>query len=250
MTLRRPPNITIIVQARMGSTRLPGKVLKEVNGKPLLMYLLERLKRVKNAHSLLVATTCKAEDRPIIDLCDQMDVMSFKGEELDVLERYRAAAVFAQAEGVVRITADCPLIDPAIVDQAILAFVTTNPPKEYLSNVYPERTFPRGMDVEVFSTQALEKAAQEAQQPEEREHVTLYFCRHPDRFRIGGMEGRSEGLDCRLTVDTKEDFLLVKRLLETLYPPNPDFSLGDVLDLLKKHPEWKKINAHVAQRRV
>lgn len=248
MTLNKSLNVVVIVQARMGSTRLPGKVLKEVMGKSLLAYQLERLKRVKNASLICVATTHKAEDMPIVELCQHLGVQCFRGEELDVLERYRTAADAYEADAIVRITSDCPLIDPEVVDQVIQEFIAKSPQVDYVSNVYPERTFPRGMDTEMFSSNALKTAAQEAKNPNEREHVTLYFYHHPKRFTWGTVKGSGEGVDCRLTVDTIEDFNLISLILENLYPRNPQFTLREVLELLKQHPEWKKINAHIIQR--
>jgi spore coat polysaccharide biosynthesis protein SpsF len=237
--------IVIIVQARMGATRLPGKPLKLVLGKPLLGYLMDRLKRVKRADQLVVATTQNPQDQKIVDWCTAAGLTVFKGSEEDVLDRYYQTAKEAGAEVVVRVTGDCPLIDPEIVDRVIELFLSGN--YDYVSNVL-ERTFPRGMDVEVFSFKALEKAALEAKAPEEREHVTPFIYRHPELFRLGNLKGKKNDSKFRLTVDTKEDLMVVSLLIEALYPKKQNFTLEDLLGALQENPEWEKINSHIEQK--
>lgn len=246
---KKTPRIIIIVQARMGSTRLPGKILKEVLQKPLLSYEIERLKQVKNAQEVIIATTTNQLDQAVIDLCQKEGMGVFRGSEEDVLGRYYEAAVLTKADVIVRITADCPLIDPRIIDKAIALFLDTKSDYDYLSNAQ-ERTYPRGMDVEVFSRKALEKAYDEAHLPEEREHVTLYLYRHPEKFHIGSFKRNLDASSYRLTVDTAEDFALIKIVLEQLYPQNPHFSLEEILKLLENHPEWYALNRHVQQKGV
>jgi spore coat polysaccharide biosynthesis protein SpsF len=240
----------IIVQARMASTRLPGKIMKEVLGKTLLEHQIERLHRVKQADKLVIATTDHGEEQPIVDLCERLGVDSFRGSEKDVLSRYYGAATQYGADMVVRITSDCPLIDPAVVDGVIDHFQRRHSEVDYASNTFPELTYPRGMDTEVFSYRALKEAYQEAVDLPEREHVTIFIKRRPERYRIVNLPYRQDVSRHRWTVDTPEDLELIARILTALYPQNPEFTLEDCLDLLKKHPEWEEINGEVRQKLV
>ncbi|MCE2981946.1 MAG: glycosyltransferase family protein [Parachlamydia sp.] len=239
----------LFVQARMGSSRLPGKVLKEVLGKPLLSYLLERLKRVKEASDLRILTTNNERDDSIERLCRQEGVVCFRGSEEDVLERYYQAALQTPVDLIVRITADCPLIDPAVIDKVIQAHLQKISSIDYTSNSL-ELTFPRGMDVEVISLKALEKAFLEGKRADEREHVTPYIYRHPELFRLANVAHNPPLGHLRLTVDTVEDFKLIRLILERIYPNNPVFELNDILNCLKEHPEWLRINAHIEQKKI
>lgn len=233
-----------ILQARMTSTRLPGKILIPVLGKPLLAYEVERLQLCKNIDELLIATTTNAQDDAVVDFCDRFQLSCFRGSEPDVLARFHGAARQAQADMIVRVTGDCPLIDPVVVDAVIAAYEAGQ--ADYVSNTL-ERTFPRGLDVEVFSAEALEKCHREAQEPTEREHVTPYIYRHPERFVIQQHQQAANHSDLRWTVDTPEDFELIRLILEALYPVKPDFGVADVLAILVQHPEWQRINAHIEQ---
>lgn len=238
----------IISQARMTSTRLPGKVLKEVLGKPLLAYQIERLKKTKKADAVIVATTVNTTDEPIVELCGRLNIACFRGSEEDVLSRYYHAACEAQADIVVRVTSDCPLIDPVVVDEVIDAF-TACWECNYASNTLV-RTYPRGMDTEVFSFVALEQAFKEAAAKPEREHVTPYIYNHPEIFRIKNVLYRQDESRHRWTVDTADDFTLIEKIINELYPNKPGFALEDVLALFDRHPEWYFINAHVEQKIV
>ncbi len=239
----------IISQARMTSTRLPGKVLKEVLGKPLLEYHIERLLRVRLADELVVATTTNDTDQPIVELCERLGVAYYRGSEEDVLSRYYEAAAHFGADVVVRVTSDCPLIDPGVVDEAISLYVKNRDKYDYVSNAL-QRTYPRGLDTEVFSMAVLEKAYKEAREQPEREHVTPYVYRHPELFRLANCSGAQDYSQHRWTVDTPEDFELIRLILEELYPVNERFTWLDVLELLSKHSEWVEINAGVEQKEV
>lgn len=239
----------IIVQARMGSTRLPGKVLREVLGKPLLEYQLERLARVRLSDLVVVATTDLEQDEPIVTLCRRLGVPFFRGPEEDVLARYYLAAREFGAEIVARITADCPIIDPAVVDQVFRFYLDHAGEYDYVSNVR-RRTYPRGMDTEVFSFRALEESHREARREAEREHVTIFIKEHPERYRLGGVEYHQDYSRYRWTVDTEEDFQLIAKIITALHPENPRFTLEDCLQLLAEYPEWEKINAHIKQKPV
>lgn len=237
----------IITQARMGSTRLPGKVMKEILGKPLLAYHIERLKKVKSADEVLVATTVNEEDNVITKLAEREGVRCYRGSADDVLSRYRGAAREAEADIVVRVTSDCPLIDPNIVDIVIQHYLKHGDLYDYVSNTL-KRTYPRGMDTEVFSRKVLEEIHLKAREPADREHVTRYIYCHPEKYRLGSVEHGRDLSRHRWTVDEEDDFKLIKLLVEELYPTKPDFTMQDCLEVLKKHPEWTEINAHVKQK--
>lgn len=240
----------IIVQARMASTRLPGKILKTVLDKTLLEYQLERLRRVKLADQIVIATTDHGAEQPIVDLCRNLGVDYFRGSESDVLGRYYGAATEYQADTVVRITSDCPLIDPAVVDRVIEFYLKNRDKYDYVSNTFPQLTYPRGMDTEVFSYQALQEANQEASDPVEREHVTIFIKRRPERFRIKNLPYHMDVSQFRWTVDTPEDFKLIERLIKELYPTKPEFTMENCLQLMINHPEWAGINGEVQQKLV
>lgn len=237
--------IVIIVQARMTSTRLPGKVLKQVLGKPLLEYQIDRLHRVKLAHEIVIATTTNVTDEPIVELCDRLSIPYFRGSEEDVLARYYGAALQHKADVVVRVTSDCPLIDPQVIDRVIQHYIDDR--YDYVSNCL-ERTYPRGMDTEVFSFKALDEAFLEATAQPDREHVTPFIHQQSDRYKLGSVLYNRNCSQHRWTVDTPEDFALIQKILESIYPQNPEFSLEDCLELLDRHPEWSKINAHIEQK--
>lgn len=238
-------HVSAFIQARMGSTRLPGKVLKPVLDHPLLYYVIERLKLSNEVDNIIVVTTTQTADDAIASFCQSSHIACFRGAEEDVLSRFYHAAVDYPTDLIVRITADCPLIDPKIIDQMLREYSQC----DYCSNTI-HRTFPRGFDVEIFSFNALQQAFQHAASASEREHVTPYIYTHPDMFRVKNFSN-VDGKDLshyRLTVDTPEDFALIQLILEC-FPNNVDFSLQDVIKLLKKHPEWVKLNAHIEQKK-
>jgi len=242
------PRVEIFIQARTGSTRLPGKVLKEVCGMSLLEHLIRRMKRIKDANAICILTTTNLQDDAIVRIADKCQVASFRGPEEDVLTRYFQAALRRGAEGIVRLTSDCPLLDPTVVDDVIRAYRAEYYDFDYFSNTL-ERTYPRGMDVELFTMQALENAHVLGSSDAEREHVTLAMYKNPDLFRLKNIVSpKSYPTDLRLTVDTEEDFQLISRIFEMLYPMKPDFTLDDVVDLMEHHPELAKLNAHVKQK--
>lgn len=236
-----------IVQARMTSTRLPGKVMLPLGGRPILERLLERLRRAKNVDSLIVATTTNTTDNVIADWCAGHEVACHRGSEFDVLARYSAAALEVAADVVVRATSDCPLLDPALVDQAIATFGSGD--YDYVTNMLPP-TWPYGMAVEVFSTEALLQANRDASQDAEREHVTPFIYWHPERFRLKNLASPKDLSRYRLTVDTPEDYQLVRMVFEELSRDRPHFSLADILSVIETHPDWLSINQHVTQGRA
>ncbi|CAF24290.1 cytidylyltransferase domain-containing protein [Candidatus Protochlamydia amoebophila] len=239
----------IFVQARMGSTRLPGKVLKPVLGKPLLGYLLERLKDVKEVDEIVILSTTNSQDDVIEAYCQQLGIFCFRGSENDVLERYYQAALIRKVDVVIRITADCPLIDPDIIDQVVGLFKKEIFQYDYISNSF-ERTFPRGLDVEVFTFEALQTAFKMATSLIQKEHVTPFIYQNPGLFKLKNIAHHPSLHLYRWTVDTPEDFELIKLILENLYPHCPKFRLNDILHLLSLNPDWNLINAYIKQKTI
>jgi spore coat polysaccharide biosynthesis protein SpsF len=233
----------------MTSTRLPGKVLLPILGKPMLELLVERLKMARSLSGIVIATTENAPDDAIERLARQLGVGCYRGSEDDVLDRVLRAAQTAGAEIVVEITGDNPLVDPGVLDQVVSVFLQGN--FHYVSNCL-KRTYPLGLGVQVFPVAVLAEVALLTQDPADREHVSLYIYEHPERFSLFNVE--SGLLDnhslLRLTVDTQEDFHLIKTIFEELYPENPRFTLADVLELLDRRPDLRDFNRHICQKRV
>jgi spore coat polysaccharide biosynthesis protein SpsF len=237
-----------IIQARTGSTRLPGKVLLDLAGAPMLERNMRRDQRQNLLTAVVVATTTLPADDSIAALCTENGWDVFRGSENDVLDRYYRAAVTFEAEAVVRLTSDCPLIDPTEIDRVVEVFLQNQPEVEYASNVFPERTFPRGLDTETIRFDALEKAWREDRNPAWREHVTSYIHRHPDQFNIRCVSGSVDYSQLRWTVDTPEDLEFVRRIYD--YFGNDSFSWQEVLAVLQRYPAWAEINRHVEQKVV
>ncbi len=231
--------ILIITQARYGSTRLPGKVLQKILNKPLLWYVLKRLEQVKTPSKIIVATVDSEENKPIIDLAKSLNIDYFSGSEDDVLDRYYQTAKKFNGDVIVRITSDCPLADPNIIDLALDIFL--NGKYDYVSNIDPP-TYPDGFDTEVFSFEALEKAWKEAKMQSEREHVTLYIRDKKNDFKRNNFENDKNYEEYRLTVDTKEDFSLISKIIENFYDQWETFTMQDVVNLMEQNPRLKQIN--------
>lgn len=237
--------VAAIIQARFNATRLPGKVLKKLLDKTLLEQMIERLKRAKTLDKIIVATTDNLEDGKVADLAKKLGLDFFRGSENDVLDRYyQAAKKFGVDDVVVRLTGDCPLIDPELVDKVVDFYKKNKEEFDYASNVHPP-TFPDGMDVEVFSFKAMEKAWHFARLPSEREHLTAYIVNHPEIFRIGNWRAEEDFSGLRLTVDNEEDFLLVEKIYQLLYQDNKFFTLNDILKLSESQPSIFLINQHM-----
>lgn len=234
--------IAIITQARMTSTRLPGKVLKIVKGEPLLFYHVERARL--SGISVIVATTINKEDDVIAQECQKLKVPCFRGDESDVLGRYYNCAKELALDTIVRITSDCPLIDGALIKKGVESFAKSK--ADYLSNTV-ERTFPRGFDFEIFSFKALQTAYQEAKDNSEREHVTPYIWRNnPALFKIESYVNQVDKSDYRITVDTELDFLLIKELIEEFRADQKNCQ--QIIEIFEKYPELAKINENVKQK--
>jgi spore coat polysaccharide biosynthesis protein SpsF len=196
---------------------------------------------------IIIATTTNETDQPIIDLCQRLNIPYFRGSETDVLSRYYRAAIVHQADVVVRVTSDCPLIDPVVIDQVIQFYLDNQSAYDYVSNSL-KRTYPRGLDTEVFSFSVLQQAFQEAIVEADREHVTPFIHRQPERYRLGNVAYSEDASHHRWTVDTPEDFELIQKMIETIYPNQPHFTLEDCLLLLKEEAEWYLINSHIEQK--
>jgi len=224
----------------MNSTRFPGKIMRKILGKPLLGYLVERLRCSARIGDIVVATTVHPQDDPVAALARGLGLKVFRGSEQNVLDRFHGAATTFGARHIMRITADCPLIDPDLLD-SLIAYYFSNA-FDYASNNNPP-TLPDGLDAEVFTFEALDRAHTHAALPSEIEHVTPYILNHPEFFRIGTWSYHKDLSHLRWTVDEPEDFELVRRVIEALYPGNSGFRTGDVLDLLRRRPELGTINA-------
>lgn len=235
----------------MGSGRLPGKILKDLCGFPMLYHVVERCHKAKLAEKVIVATTVEAQDDVTADFCKDRGIDCVRGSESDVLSRYYDAARKFGSSVIVRVTADCPLIDPEIIDLCIQKFEEEKG-ADYISNI-SVRTFPRGLDTEVFSFDALERAYKKAKESYEREHVTPYIWENKNgEFKIGeSLSASSEyARNYRLTVDYPEDFEVIKKIYEALYKPNTIIDAREAFVFLDHHPEIAEINAYCEQRPV
>jgi spore coat polysaccharide biosynthesis protein SpsF len=237
-------NTLAIIQARMGSTRLPGKVLLDLGGATVLARVVRRLERSQQITKVVVATTTAPGDEAIVLECERLHVLSFRGSECDVLDRYYQTTRLYPAEAVVRITSDCPLIDPALVDETIRVFRDER--ADYASDVLP-RTYPRGLDSEVFTSAALDRAWRDAHEPYEREHVTAYLYEHPEIFRLASARGDVDYSHYRWTLDTPEDLSLL-RAIYSRFDNRDDFRWQDVIALMEREPELAELNSQVLQK--
>ena len=235
-----------IVQARTGSTRLPSKVLLPLLGEPMLTRVVRRVGRARSLDRVVVATTTLREDDAIVDLCSSERVAVTRGSPDDLLDRYVSAARENDADTIVRVTSDCPLIDPVVIDETVGAFTAGG--VDYASTGLEPRTYPRGLDVEVVSRPALERAWREDTDPRWREHATPYIYRHPERFRLLPVAADEDLSTHRWSVDTPDDYELVRRIYDAF--GRDDFGWREVLDLLERHPDWADINRHVVQKAV
>jgi spore coat polysaccharide biosynthesis protein SpsF len=237
------PKIVAIVQARLGSSRLPGKVLADIQGHPMLWHVVERARAARTLNEVVVATTTEPADDAIVSFCREHAVACFRGGEKDVLDRYYQAALQQEAQVVVRITSDCPMIDPEIVDKTVRGFLDAQP--DYASNTLV-RTYPRGLDTEVMTFEALQRAWSEAVHSYQRAHVTAYIYENPTKFRILPVIGETDHSEFRWTVDTAEDLEFVRAVYSSL--GDERFSWRDALSLMERQPQLTEINRTVAQK--
>ena len=236
-------NVVAIIQARMGSTRLPGKVLKNIGARTMLARVVRRIRRASHIDEVVVATTTEPADAHIVAECETLRVSSYRGSEEDVLDRYYETARAYEADVVVRITSDCPFIDPGLADQIIEAFHKYG--ADYTS-ISLMRSYPRGLGAEVTTREALERAWEEAEEAYQRVHVTPYLYEHPERFDLHSVTHDEDLSYHRWTVDTADDLTFARAVYERF--DGDGFSWQEVLRVLEKEPELMDINNHVEQK--
>lgn len=235
-------NVIVIMQARMNSNRLPGKVMLPLAGKPAIQHVIERTKLFPNISKVIVATPTSPADDSLVQFCKSMDISVFRGSENDVLDRYYQAAILYQADVIVRITADCPLIDPIESGKVIKMFFEMS--ADYVSNTNPPMV-PDGLDTEVFSMGALTRAWTTARKRSEREHVTLYIYSNPKEFKIGSVKYQEDLSQYRLTLDEMADYILLRKLFSVLEEKKQFGYLHEVVSILEGNPEILKINRNI-----
>lgn len=245
--------ILCIVQARIGSERLPGKVIREISGKPMILYTLDRLEKSKYINKLILATSLENREKPLVDIAIKSGFQVFRGDEANVLKRYKDASDKYSGDIIIRVTGDCPLIDPVIVDNVITYFKMNN--YDYVRLDVPN-SFIRGFDVEIFTKDALDrvyntvfnmKSDEQTDTDMCKEHVTYYMYRHPKEFKIGYVHGSDfYNKDYRLCVDTMEDFKLVESIYK--YFKDEFVSSRYIVSYLDKNPEICKINSNIQQK--
>lgn len=236
----------IFVQARLGSERLPQKVLHKINGREVIDYVLSACERAECGQVVLL-TSQKPSDDPLESFCKKRGCLCFRGSEDDVLDRFYQAAKFYQTEVIARVCGDCPLIDCAVIKKVIDCFFAQS--ADYVSNTQ-KRSYPRGQDIEVFSFEALEKAFLEAKTKSQREHVTPYIYQHPELFSLQDVLAEKDYSMHRWTLDTKEDLELIETLICEIQRQQKELVMPAMIKLLQEHPEWMHINAAVEQKKI
>lgn len=237
-------NIVTVIQARTGSSRLPGKVMMPLAEAPLIVRMVERVTMSKLAGKIVVAITDESSDDILEKICKENNFLVYRGSTEDLLDRHYQAAKILNADAVVKIPSDCPLIDAKVIDKVIGFFLEHSSDYHFVSNLHPA-TYPDGNDVEIMHFNVLEDAWKNAKRKLEREHTTPYIWENPDKFRIGNVEwetGLNYSMTHRFTIDYPEDYEFIKRVYDELYHKNPRFRLNDILQLLEEKPEIKKIN--------
>lgn len=236
--------VIALIQARTGARRLPNKVLLKLGDKTVLEQVVGRVRRAGRIDDLAVVTTVAVDDLKIVELCSTNGIRVLCGSENDVLDRFYQAARLLKAEHIVRITADCPLMDPSVIDQVIDAYFDSG--ADYCSNVLTQ-TFPDGLDIEVFSFAALKKAWEKATMTSEREHVTPYIRNHKRMFKTVSLEHpRNLGVH-RWTLDEARDYEFIRKIFDGLYDGNPYFGMDDILKYIESNPKLKAINADITR---
>ncbi len=231
--------IVAIIQARMGSTRLPGKTMMKILGKPIIQHVIDRVKKSRLINKVWLITTVNKEDDALVKWAENNYVKYYRGGVEDVLDSYYQTALLAGADAVVRITGDCPLIDSKIIDKVVVEYLKGN--ADYVCNRRPP-TFPDGLDTEIFSLAALKKDWTEARLKSDREHVTTYVWRHPNLFKLKSITHSPDLSKHRWTLDTKKDFSFIKKIICECAKRNLEGNTEDILNIIKDHPEWLKIN--------
>ncbi|WP_064662624.1 glycosyltransferase family protein [Pseudoalteromonas sp. MQS005] len=236
--------INAFMQARTGSTRLPNKVLKNLQGLPMFIQQAKRVQRAKLVDNLVIVTSTDESDDIIEQLCNENNLLCFRGSLSNVLSRYFHAELNYPCDAIVRITADCPVIDPELMDYVINSHLKNN--NDYTSNCLVA-TYPDGLDIEVISKKALHNAYKYAEKPSELEHVTPYITSHPDKYKLQNIQSEQDLSAYRWTVDEPKDFELISSIYENLYVKKPNFNYQDILELLSHKPELNLLNSQIAR---
>jgi spore coat polysaccharide biosynthesis protein SpsF len=237
-------NIVTVIQARTGSKRLPGKVFLPLNGKPLIYRIYERISSAEYKGTVVVATTTEESDYPIFEYCISNGINVFRGHPADLIDRHMKAGQMFNADAIVKIPSDCPLISPSVIDKVISYFLENRDSFDYVSTLHPA-TYPDGNDVEIMHTSILRDAFENAKKDFEREHTTPYIWENKDRFRIGNVKwetGLNYSMTHRWTIDYPEDYEFIRRVYENFKGKENYFELEDILNLLKRRPELNLIN--------
>ncbi len=237
-------NIVTLVQARSGSTRFQKKILMPLCGKTLIQRMIERVQEARLAGTIVVITTTDSSDDLVENICTENGINFYRGHPTDLLDRHFKAALEYNADAVVKIPSDCPLIDPQVIDKVLKFYIENSAKYDYVSNLHPA-TYPDGNDVEVMSMSSLKIAWENASRDFEREHTTPYIWENTDKFRLGNVEwetGLDYSMSHRFTIDYIEDYLFIKAVYDELYNSNPAFSINDILELLQRKPEIIKLN--------
>ncbi len=233
--------ITVIIEARTGSSRLPNKVVAEIEGKPMIFYVIDRIKQIKSVEQIILATTQEENDKILTEIAKQNSIGSFVGDSIDVLDRDYQCALQNNADPIIRITGDCPLIDPDIVEEMLEFYLKNN--YDYVSNrINPK--YPDGLDVEIYSFNTLQMAAQNAKWSSERELVTTYITKNPKNFKIFSYENQEDLSEYRWTVDEQKDLEFIRKIY-SIMKPKTNFSMKEIVEILSKNSELLKINAGI-----
>lgn len=242
MANTKSTNVLAVIQARMSSVRLPGKVLRLIMGRPMLELMVERVRRCRMIDRVIVATSEDESDDPLQEFCENSGIDCFRGSLHDVLDRFYQTARVYQAANIVRLTGDCPVIDPELTDKVIALHLQGG---YDISALGACDTYPDGLDVSVVTFAALEKTWREASLPSEREHVTSHIFNHPEVYSCGVIQHEQKLGHLRWSVDEPADFELITRIYQELYPENPGFLFADILQLLNRQPDLMNVNAHI-----
>ncbi|HKB86900.1 MAG TPA: glycosyltransferase family protein [Ignavibacteriaceae bacterium] len=237
-------NIVTVVQARMGSSRMPGKVMMPLVGKPLILRMLERVCLSNLTGQVIVAVTDEDRDNRLAETCEAAGYLVYRGSTSDLLDRHYKTGLKYNADAVVKIPSDCPLIDPLVITKVLSYFISNDGKYDYVSNLHPA-TYPDGNDVEIMTMKALEESWREASRDLEREHTTPYIWENPDKFKIGNVlweTGLDYSMSHRWTIDYMEDYLFIREIYNAMYIENPRFDLNDILEFERSHPAVKAIN--------
>ena len=240
----KQPMIVAIIQARMGSSRLSGKIMLEACNKPLLKHMIERIQFTETVDEIVVATSTNKHDDIIEDFCKENKILCFRGSENDVLSRYKMAADMVHADIIVRLTSDTPLLDHIILDKVVQVY--TKNKYDYVSNCLPlPRTYPDGMNVEVFSKKILDEIYHNAKKPSEREHVSLYVVMQPEKYKICRVDYLNNVSHYRFNLDYELDYKLIKEIFENLYYENQHFTMEDIIKFLETNPSIFNVNSKI-----